>query len=179
MVNRRALRKVLALLTGVIPGLALALTPERVQQWQEATEALQAHAQEQSADDWHPAAELRGVGESETAFRVAVQRLERPEAALEPHGYSDKAGWAEEGARIHRALIALEIGDLRALQAQLEEAKEQIEANPQLGAAAKAGIIADIEAQKERLIDFVASIPDEDREAVASRQEQLMELLRP
>ena len=160
-------------------GFALALTPERVEQWQEATRALQAQAAEQGAAEWHPAGELRGVGESQAAFEAAAEALEGPADALESHGYDDPTAWAEEGARIYRALIALEIGDPRELQAQLEEAKEQIEASPQLGAAAKAGIIADIEAQKERLIDFVASIPDEDREAVASRQEQLMELLRP
>ncbi|ABM62340.1 hypothetical protein [Halorhodospira halophila] len=179
MGNRCALVTALTLLGGLVPGMALALTPERVEQWQEAVGALHDHAAEQGMEDWHPASELRGVGKSETAFREAAKTLEDPASALELYGYEGAAAWAEEGARIYRALIALEAGDPRELQAQLEGAIEQIEENPHLGDAAKGEIIADIKAQRERVTDFLASVPDADREAVATRQERLMELLRP
>ncbi|MBK5943888.1 hypothetical protein [Halorhodospira halophila] len=180
MFNRRGSVPVLmTLLTGAIPGAVLALTPERVDQWQEATRALQVQAAEEEIAEWHPTRELRGVGESEQAFRGVAEELEAPTAVLEPHGYDEVAAWAEEGARIYRALIALEAGDPRELQAQLEQAIEQIEENPHLGDAAKAEIIADIRAQQERVTEFLGSVPDPDREAVAARQRELMELLRP
>ncbi len=179
MVNGRALVKAITLLGALMPGFALALTPERVEQWQEAARALQAQAAEQGAAEWHPAGELRGVGESQAAFEAAAEALEGPADALESHGYDDPTAWAEEGARIYRALIALEIGDPRELQAQLEGAIEQIEENPHLGERARAEIIADIKAQKERVTGFLASVPDADRQAVAAQQAELMELLRP
>lgn len=179
MLNRGFLFPALTLLTGALPGAVLALTPERVDQWQEATRALQAQAVEEELAHWHPTRELRGVSESEQAFRSAADELQKPVAALKSNGYEEVAAWAEDGARIYRALIALETGDPRELQAQLEQAIEQIEENPHLGDVAKAEIIADIRAQRERITEFLGSVPDADRQAVAARQRELMELLRP
>ncbi|MFP4648900.1 MAG: hypothetical protein ACLFMS_06855 [Halorhodospira sp.] len=177
MTATRAWQHTLVLLVGMLPATGFALSAEAVENWKRAAVALKEQAEEQGRSDWHPASELHGVGQSTDALRQAAEALAEPAEALAPYGYDDVDDWAEEGGRIYRALLASQAGDPRELQSQFEAAIRQIEENPHLEDAAKEGVIADIERQRERVVGFFGAVTSEERRAVAPYKQQLMELM--
>ncbi|GEM_PF-2801305 len=169
--------RLLVLLLAWCPSVGLALSADEVERWKGATQALQEQAAEAGIAGWHPARELRSIGESAEALRQAAQELPNPGGAVASHGYDDVDAWAAQGGRIYRAVLALQAGNPQELQGQFEVAIQQIEDNPNLDEAAKEAIVADIEQQREQVVGFFDAVGEADRRAVEPYEAELLELL--
>ncbi len=98
-------------------------------------------------------------------------------AIIEDHGFDSPEAWGQTGDRALLALISLEVGDREpAMQEQLVQLQQELDANPQFSDAQKQRMQQMID-RTSKLLERVVEVPDADREAIRPHQAALIQAL--
>lgn len=99
------------------------------------------------------------------------------ESVIRDHGFDSPEAWGRAGDRALLALISLEVGDREpAMQKQLVQLQQDLDANPQFSEAQKQRLQQMVE-RTSQLLERVAEVPDADREAIRPHQQALIQAL--
>lgn len=159
-----------------------ALDGDTIDRWISAMHEFNAWADEQPEDlgpDDHdglddPADMQAMMGEIQHSMAEAARMNEEVKAIAQRHGFDSPQAWSQVSGRIFRAFYAVEMERaLPEMEREMAEGIREMEANPDMPEEQKAAMRDMMEQQLEIMKEAVPDVPEQDREAVISRADEL------
>ncbi|WP_018947857.1 hypothetical protein [Thioalkalivibrio sp. AKL17] len=172
--------KPLLMLALFLPLLAVpahALDGDTIDRWLAATEELNEWSAQQP-DVQEPEMDAQDDEASMAEVRQAIEEVARMEEEVEEiaarHGFDSSHELTEIGSQIFNARHALEMERrLPEMERELDESLQRIEDDPDMPAEQKATMRDALEQQREMLHNVAPDVPEQDVEAVRSREDEL------
>lgn len=125
-----------------------------------------------------------GTDAMTSPFSAAVTHMETHgrvgelESIVRDHGFDGMDEWGRVGDRVVRAFMAVEIErEHPEARAELEEARREIEDNPDIPEAQKEQLLEMLEASAGAMMSMIEEVPEADREALRPHLPRLRETM--
>lgn len=166
-------------------GMSLALTPAHalddstIDRWIASMEEVDAWSSEQGdvlEEEVEPVDDPADF-DFERMMSEAGDRHAEVEAIVKRNGFDGVSEWAATGGRIFDAFFTLQMEGMgQEMEQQMEQARQQLEDDPNLTDQQKEQIRQQMEQQYETMSAFAGEVDEADLEAVRSKEAELRQL---
>lgn len=161
--------------------LANTLNPDVVQRWIEASKAMEQIADEIDDDaemlsdqDFLGQDGLPDLEAMQRGFRAAVGQHRGANRVASRHGFSDAGEWADVGARITRAMMALHMAEAAPeMDAEMEQAMRELDESPHLSEQQRDAIRQQMQQAMGMVSQMTSDVPESDLAVVRDMQDEL------